>query len=244
MISVQDSKFKYSGRLEDQLLPDILRKIDAYKVPGVVQLQNGFVIKKLFLKRGLIIFAMSNQKKDRLGEFLMMRGTITQEQFDEATQRLKAHPTKRFGRILVEMGILTPHQLFQAVLEQIEEIVMSLFEWTEGEVTFIIGDYKDDELIKLNLPIPKAIMRGVHRIPDIPRLLKELPPPDQKVSQHPRLKFELHELGLRPEHRRLLLLLDGKRTMAEIIRESPLGRETTIRLLYGLKMLDRLHLVG
>lgn len=240
MVTVENSQYRYSGRLEEQLLPEILHKIDTYKVPGIIQIQNGFTIKKLFIKKGLIIFAISNQKQDRLGEYLIRKGIIIQEQFDEATRRLKMNPHKRFGRILVEMNILTPHQLFMYVLEQIEEIVLSLFEWSEGDVTFIIGDYRDDELIKLNLPIPRAIMKGVHRLPDISILLSRLPAGNRILYQHPRLKYELHELGLLPQHRRLIPLINGQLTLNEILERSPLERDVAIRILYGLYTLNRI----
>ena len=241
MIQLHSSKYRYSGRLEETPLPVILKKIGDYKVPGVIQVQNGFALKKLYIKLGRIIFATSNQKDDRLGEFLMARGVINEEQFAEATRRLKANPQKRFGRILVEMGILTPHQLFQSVLQQIEGITLSLFRWREGDITFVIGDYKDEELIKLNLPIQRAIMTGVRLIEDLPTLLKHLGDQNVKYIQTPRLKFEIHELGLKPPERRLLLLLDGRNSIRDILARSPLEELKTVQILYGLKVLERIR---
>lgn len=240
MVLLQNSQFRYSGRLEETPLPLMLKKIDEYKVPGVIQVQNGFVLKKLFIKKGIIIFATSNRKEDRLGEFLISKGVLSQTQFDEATRLLKADPSKRFGRILVEMGILSPHQLFQYVLQQVETILFSLFEWTEGDVAFVIGDYKDDELIKLNLPIRRAVMQGIRKIPDLSQVKTFLGDLSVKYIPVPRLKFEIHELGLEPEERRLLLVLNGQNSLQDILARSPLDEERTLKILYGLKILERI----
>ncbi len=240
MIRLENSSYRYTGRLEETPLPIMLRKIEMYKVPGVVQLQNGFMIKKLFLKNGKIIFATSNQKQDRLGEFLMKQGVIDQAIFDEATRQLKKSRKKRFGRILVEMGVLTPHQLFLSVLDQIHHIVMSVFEWTEGDVTFVIGEYKDDELIKLNLPIPKAILEGVHFIQNDTYLLQHIGGLSARFEVNPRVRFEIHELGLTESDRKILAYLENHLSVREILHRNEHQPLYVLQLIYGLHVLERI----
>ena len=41
---------------------------------------------------------------------------------------------QRLGVLLIERGLLTPAQVYQAIRQQIEGIVWSLFDWPDGEI--------------------------------------------------------------------------------------------------------------
>lgn len=243
MSTMQESPFQYVGSLADMPVPVVLKKIYDYRVPGVLTFQHGPAIKKIYVKDGRIIFASSNQKDDRLGEFLLRRGVIDEAIFQEASRRLRMNPDKRLGRILVEMGVLTPHQLFQAVQDQILAIVSSVFAWEEGVVHFVVGPSKDEELIQLHLPIPRAIVMGSRWLPNPQRCIEALGGPDGYVEMAPQLRLEVHVLGLLPDERRLLPLLDGTRTLQTVLDQSPIESDMAVRLLYGLYVLERIRII-
>lgn len=243
MAETRESPFQYVGSLTDMPVPVVLKKIYDYRVPGVLTFQREAAIKKVYVKDGRIIFASSNQKDDRLGEFLLRRGVIDEAIFQEASRRLRMNPDKRFGRILVEMGVLTPHQLFQAVQDQILAIVSSVFAWEEGVVHFVVGPSKDEELIQLHLPIPRAIVMGSRWLPNPQRCIEALGGPDGYVEMVPQLRLEVHVLGLLPDERRLLPLLDGTRTLQTVLDQSPIESDMAVRLLYGLYVLERIRII-
>ncbi|GBC84067.1 hypothetical protein HRbin11_00488 [bacterium HR11] len=243
MGETRESPFQYIGSLTDMPVPVVLKKIYDYRVPGVLTFQREAAIKKIYVKDGRIIFASSNQKDDRLGEFLLRRGVIDEATFQEASRRLRMNPDKRLGRILVEMGVLTPHQLFQAVQDQILAIVSSVFAWAEGVVHFVVGPSKDEELIQLHLPIPRAIVMGARWLPNPQRYIEALGGPDGYVEMVPQLRLEVHVLGLLPDERRLLPLLDGTRTLRTILEQSPIEPDMAVRLLYGLHVLERIRII-
>ena len=236
-----EPKYRFVGNIDTIPLPVILKKVYAYGVPGVITLRRPPIEKRLYVRHGRIIFAASNLPADRLGEFLIRRGILDAATYEEAVRLWKQQKNKRIGRILVEMGVLTARQLFQVVQQQIEEIVLSVFEWDHGEVDFLIGQYRDQELIKLNMTIPRTIIAGVRRLPDTRMCIEHIGGLSAYLRADPRLPMEVHELGLEPEERRVLPLLDGQRPLADILHEGPLHPDRTVRLLYGLYVLERVY---
>src|SRR5687768_6336090 len=107
-------------------LPEILMTVYRYKAPGTIECRRGNELKEIFLDRGQIIFATSNQVRDSLGDRLLNEGLITREQYDESVRRLLA-TGRRQGAILTEMRVLDPGTMLNVVREQIQEILWSIF---------------------------------------------------------------------------------------------------------------------
>jgi hypothetical protein len=109
----------------------MLVTIHRYKAPGVIECRRGDVTKRIYLDRGHIIFATTNQISESLGDKLLREGKLTHEQYDDSVKLLRT-TGKRHGVTLVEMKIITPQELFRAVREQLQEIVWSIFTWDSG----------------------------------------------------------------------------------------------------------------
>ncbi len=161
-------------------LADILHLLHASSKSGFLFFENGEHIKSVYLHRGEVIFATSNQKFDRLGECLVRSGMITPEQFSEA---LKAYtPSSQFGRILVEREFLTSRDLWGGVKLQVEEIVRSLFSYGSGAVLFWEGEVTPDNVVRLSLPTRRLIAQGLKRRDDLLRFVAVLEMPNVRIS--------------------------------------------------------------
>ena len=113
-------------------LADLLNLVHAQAKSGFLYFEHGECEKTVYLHRGEVIFATSNQRVDRLGECLVRSGAITQAQQREANASYR--PPAPFGRFLVKLGFLSPRDLWDAVKGQVEEIVRSLFAFDLGMV--------------------------------------------------------------------------------------------------------------
>jgi hypothetical protein len=230
-----ESKLLYQDELGNIPMPEILASIEKWKVPGVLSVEGEPFTKKLFLDEGKVIFATSTDPDERLGEFLLHKGRITQEQYDDSVVRLKRGEGRQ-GKILVDMGALTPKSLFENVTEQITALVIGLFNWDKGRVSFEIGDYKKDEMIKIALPLRKAILEGVKAMWDAKRLLARL---GTKTTVYAPV-FELKEvlaLHLDPHEMQLLQMVDGRRSVYELVTKGPLTQPQNAKLLYVFHVL-------
>src|SRR5205085_4706475 len=123
----------------------------------------------LVWKDGDIVFATSNSPEDSLGRFLLRNGKITQEQYEDSKRRVTAQT--RHGKLLVQMGAISPKDLWWGVKHQALEIIYSLFNWKEGTFTFLDSvDELAAERIVLAINTPSAIMEGIRRLDETARI--------------------------------------------------------------------------
>ena len=139
---------------------------------GLVHFHHGEQAKAVWLHRGEVVFAASNQMVDRLGECLLRAGVLNLEQLREAERCFV--PPARFGKVLVERGFLTPRELWNGVKYQVEEIVRSLLLLRVGRVTFFEGDAQPDNVVRLALPTRRLVAEGVQRAEELRKFLKVL----------------------------------------------------------------------
>ncbi len=224
----------YQTDLGTTPLPDILVTIHRYKAPGVLECRRGGELKEISVDRGHIIFATSNQIRDSLGDTLLATGKITREQYDESVRRLVA-TGKRQGTILTEMRVLESIDMVAAVRQQIQQIIWSVFSWDSGNVSFTPGRDKHREFIKLDIPIPQAVMQGVRQMPDAKALVAKL---GTKATVFVRTDTSYEELTLDADEQRLLDSIDGKRPLYEVINTPPLPANMNARVLYAFSALQ------
>ena len=155
----------YQTDIAQTPLPEVLVKIHKYRAPGRLDCSRGDEMKRIYLERGDIIFATTNQIPESLGDMLLRDGRITREQYDESLRRVR-ETGKRHGTVLVEMKILNSEELFHAVREHIQQILWSIFAWDFGTVGFTPGRDKRLEFIKVEIPVPQALLQGVRHMPD------------------------------------------------------------------------------
>jgi hypothetical protein len=220
----------YQTDLAQTPLPEILVTIHRYRAPGMIECRNNDVIKRVYLDRGDIIFATSNQLSDSLGDKLLREGKITKAQYDASVELL--HRTgKRHGVTLLEMKLLEPKDLFVALRDQIQEIVWSIFEWTSGTVAFTPGREKHLEFVKIEIPIAQAILRGARRLPDAKRLLSRLGTRTTVLERTPKPPVGA---SLTPDEQSLLDAVDGRRPLYELVNFPPMAPSDNARILYAL----------
>lgn len=125
--------------------------------------------KAIYFRRGEVVFAASSDPADRLGHSLLRSGRLKLTQLREAQRAWSSGD--RLGKVLVECGLLTPRELWNAVKHQVEEIVRSLFAHTEGQVYFWEGDVQPDNIVRLVLPTRRLVAEGLRRRDEIFRFL-------------------------------------------------------------------------
>jgi hypothetical protein len=214
-------------------LPEVLQTVYHYKVPGVVTASHEGIEKKIFIWSGDVIFATSGDRADSLGDFLLRTGRITQEQMDQSVEMLLlSGGEKRHGTVLVEMGVLSPQELFDIVTAQVKSVVFSMFSWEEGEFSFEVGQFKTDELIQLAIPARQVIFEGVKVMTDARRLVSFLGP-SWTVFDPSYVPTEMGDLSLDVGEIRLLQHVDGAKTLRELITLGPGDAAQNAKLIYA-----------
>src|SRR5687767_3323812 len=122
------------GDLSRVQLPDVLSFVAMIRATGKLVLTHAHLERAIVWKDGEVIFATSSSPEHSLGQFLLRNGKITYAQYEESRKRIG--PNMRHGKVLVQMGAISPKDLWWGVKHQVLEIIYSLFHWKEGRFSF------------------------------------------------------------------------------------------------------------
>lgn len=230
----------FKGNLKYYRLPDVLTGISRSKKTGVLEITSGSTIKRIIVEKGDKIFAASNNEDDRLGEYLLKKGTITIEEFEQASY-LIAKNGDRLGKVLIDLAYLTPSELFQAVQDQIEEIILSLFSLEEGTFEFKEGPLPTNEVIKLKISSANLIFKGIKKIENFVQVKKMCPSPETvlNISQIPVDIFK--SLTLDDEDKKILSYVNGVHPLKTILSLSPSSNYETLKTISALLSIGFIH---
>jgi hypothetical protein len=230
----------FKGRLSELPLPDILQQLRALEVIGILTLVAGGARKAIYVKRGHVVFATSNLPNDRLGEILLREGKITVEEYEASIRAISKG--KRQGKVLVEMGALSPKDLWEGVQFQAREIVYSVFQWEDGQFHFEESTLPDKERITLDLDIHELVRAGIRRVDAAGPIASRYPEGALVVERVP--QGDAPAPHLEPYERHVLGLVDGERSVLEISRESEIGDSETLKVLYALLSTQMIRVKG
>ncbi len=208
----------------------LMFEIVRQQVTGRVDFSSDNRKKTLFVERGAPVDAYSSQVFDRMEEYLYRDGKITRAQYQEV--RVKALKTPRkIGAFLVSEGFMKPEELFAAVRGYLMEIVAGLFEWEAGEFKYTSERVDESDRISLDVDPKALIVDGVRRKYLLPRLMKRLGAPSSLLGPQSNTPLDAESLGLTADERQLARLVDGTRSIEDLVFSSGLTAPRVYQLL-------------
>lgn len=221
------------GNIREHSLSEILIDLNKNKASGTVSITTPDFIKNIYLKNGDAIFASSTLEDERLGEMFVKAGKISLGQYERSVEVMK-ETGKRQGVILVELGYITPKDLSWGIKYQVKEIIISLFHMEEGTYEFMQDIIPSDEVITLKISMENLIYEGVKRIDNWTRIKREMPDLDTVFALNEDPMCICGGIELSSEDRSILSLVDGERTMRQLIEESHMNSFDAMKVLYVL----------
>ncbi|OGW60945.1 MAG: hypothetical protein A2V83_00210 [Nitrospirae bacterium RBG_16_64_22] len=225
--------FDFAGPFTWDELPRIFLRAQAARAAGRFVFRGAGAEKVVWLDEGMVVFATSNLGDDRLGEMLIRAGMITLDQYDESVRLIKEKGKKQ-GVVLVEMGALTPKDLFDGLKFQVREIVVSLFSWPEGRAVFIPPAEGEMPPIRVHFSPRSLILEGIRRQADSARLRRRLPPRDAVVRINRAALLEEGPAILPPEEQKIVEAADGGPTVAQVLERTEGEELSRLKILYGM----------
>lgn len=222
-----------NGNIKDVGFPRILVYLNRNRKTGILTVKTPSFTKKIYLHKGDAVFASSTDDDDRLGETLTKMGKITLEQYDRSVEILRK-TGKRQGDILVELGYLTPQDVVWGVKYQIKDIIYSLFQPQDAEYEFLERELSSAALITLKMSMGNLIYEGVKRIETLNRIRKEMPHMHTvlTLSSDPVSLFQ--DVVFSSSDKKMLFMVDGRKTVKEIIDSSSSNSFQAMKTLYVL----------
>ena len=206
------------GDFEGLTLASILQLLCNDQKTGLLTVTCDDEESRVFFDQGTIVYASASLKEARLGFLMRNDGIISVQQLQKCLA-LARQEKMHLGKILVEKGYVSVDTLKKYNTKQVEIILYNLLFWKKGRF-----EYKDARLnlkgmIITQLNPLKLILEASRRIDEL-SVLKQFIPTDKMVFKMSGKVQSKDEIKLNANEWRILSLIDGTRTVRQIINES------------------------
>ena len=221
------------GDLSKIQIPDVLSFVAMIRETGKLVVRREGLERIVHWKDGEIVFASSNSSEHSLGQFLLRNGKITVAQYEDSRRRVT--PQLRHGKILVQMGAISPKDLWWGVKNQVLEIIYSIMGWKDGEFAFHAStDELAQERIVLQINTSSVIMEGIRRLDESERIREKIPDRDAVFARVPGVAPDFDELEMSDAEVEIYNDIDGVLTVRELTGRSALTEFEVARILFQL----------
>ena len=206
------------GNLKSFGLTAIFQLLSSDNKTGVLRVSSEKGEVRVYLMEGTIIFATGPDLNNRLGYMLRNKGAISQEQLDECL-KLAEERGQALGNVLVDQGYISNRTLKEFIGKQAENIVYDLFFWEKGEFEYkeIQPDLKKMVINKMNTM--QIVMEATRRIDEM-SVFRKIIPHDKAIFETVKDLSDPGEIKFNDDELAILKIIDGKRSVKRIIKES------------------------
>jgi len=223
----------FQGDLKSLTLATVLQILSTEGKTGVLEISRGQAKSGIYFKRGKIVAASTGHKEFRIGQILCERGLISRETLRDVL--VKARNLKKpVGEVVVSLGYVSPVALKEIVRRLVREAVLDVFLWEEGTFVFRESEVAFDDSLTEEINTMEIILEAARRI-DEWAVMKKVIPSDTVVFQVGDLaKQQGKTITLQTEELRLISMLDGSKSVRDLVRESGAEEFEVYKTLYAM----------
>lgn len=226
------------GEVRSTTIPNLFHEMSANHATGLLTLTDGSVRKSVQFKNGAVQFASSNQRDDRLNQFLLTAGIIELKDLMKSLEVMVA--TKdRLGEVLIRYKMLPQDQVEKYVRTQVCEIVYSTFQWTRGHFTFEPKPPASENIV-LGLSGDAIVIEGVKRIGSWARVYEEVGGLNAEYRTTREMPEIVKDLPLSQGEKDLLKQCDAPTSLEEMCESSKLSDLDVCRSVWALLLVGSL----
>lgn len=198
------------GQLEPGALLPLVHDLIVKRRTGALILQaTSLRQKKIFFVEGYPEFVASTDPSELLGEFLVSSAICLRMEVDMALGVLHKYDG-RLGDALVDLGILTPMELYRALEDQVRFKYLQAFRWNEGTWRFVSDVRADADAIAMSRSVGE-LQREAVLVMDSAVVLRALESrlKGRTVKLNPSPSISLHSFHVSEAWARLIAGADG-----------------------------------
>ena len=236
------SQVSLEGELDTMSFAELLHAVYVMGKSGYLLVRRGEVEKELAVKEGYPVSVRTTLEDEYFGNFLVNKRRITPEQRDESVMRMKKS-NRLQGTILIEMEVLTPHELVKYLKLQMREKLFEVFGWQNGIYKFTENPEVQGDITTLDMSTANVINEGVREHYDLDRLLPII---DEWRGKYIRpgtnLSYRFQDLELTSRESAIFEEIQGTTNVAEVLTNLDLDMERAYQILYTLVMAEMVEL--
>jgi hypothetical protein len=204
---------EFSGRLAAFPIADILQWAQNDRRTGSLVVRRSGCEKRVYFRDGEIVACYSDDAAEFFGQHLLVRGLIEERKLVQALTHCQKEGGL-LGAALTELGLLPADRVAAALREHVEDQVCEIFLWKTGIFYFTNETVDPDQALPEPLPAAVVALEGSRRTDEHARF--------RRVFVHDQVVLKK---GARcaeaatPLEKRILRVVDGRRTLAELYHE-------------------------
>jgi CheY-like chemotaxis protein len=221
----------------------VLQLLQIEAQSGTLLVTDGKTEITIVIRQGLIdlVQARGAGSEFRLGRYFVELGLVTPEDIDRMLRERNraeepSHPGRKLlGDLLVDSGRVTPEQLREGLARQSSELVYELLRWPRGRFEFRREPPPSlAESAHLGLPVASVVMEGFRRVDEWRLVEAGLGSFDSVLLADPAAVDAVGVDRLAKSERRLLEMVDGEKSVREIIEQSHMSSFDACKILFQL----------
>ncbi len=235
-----------SGALTPRHLADLLDAFHQSQTTGELWLGDarGPGRRVLLLQRGVIVGARSNIQGEDLLTLLRRRKAITDEDADEINFML-AQKLYRTATEAVVAQEHVPERALRSVLEEhVRRVAIAAFTWERGRYQLTLDGRATKEALQVDVHVGDVIVHAI-TLTESDEALALAAPDDARFAPVGDAVYGLEHLKLSPAEARVVISMDGTKTISDLIAlQSPMPERTIRGLAAGLFCLQLTRFQG
>jgi Tfp pilus assembly protein PilF len=226
-----------SGYLKDKPLTNILREISESKITGWLSVVTEKLdIGNVYFSDGMIIYSNIANQQDRLGDDLVRRGILTENQLKRAIRIQEEMPDRLLGSIIHDLNLIPEDVLRDVLAERIKQSVTTLLAWDSGYYNFAYDRTPEEKYLPVSIDTMELVEIQEEKQSELEDIAEKIPDRNMVFQPITEIFFDLDTSQFSPEKQEVIPLIDGERTVNQIIADSSASDTDVLSLL--AKLLD------
>lgn len=221
------------GDLKSLNLSSVMQLIAQENLTGVLKIKRRNEVVDIGFSSGQVTgaFYEKGDKVERMEKYLVRSGIIGKNVY-ELVEEIHSETKRPVMNIILEDKYVTQTQVESLIKFKIQEVIDEIFTWNDGAFKFEQSSIiYPKSMIKIRMNTEGLILEAARRFDEWSKISKSITSGDIVFR-----KVERPELKLKPsvEEERILALLNGHRSVEDMIEISGLGKFRTYSFIYRL----------
>jgi hypothetical protein len=228
---------RLEGTLDAFSLPDIFQLLSYTKKTGTLHLRRDAQHGVVHLRDGSVTGGRGDASCQALGRRMVGSGLVSDQALADAVELLLDTPGEGLGKTLVDQGSLDSEDAKRLASEQATDAVFELLRWEAGEFAFVVDEGDPDD-VGAALNVEEIVAEGRRRIDTWAKLVEKVPSVEAPVTM---AAAPDGDAALSKEEWNLLSLVDGLRTVSDLVLLSGTGEFVVVSALAALAERGLVH---
>jgi DNA-binding response OmpR family regulator len=200
-------------------IAEILQLLDLQRQTGALTIFTRKAEIVLYVNQGALDFANQRGLREEflLGRFFVQAGVLSKEELQNVLDH-RAGSKRLIGELLIQLGMADEQQVKRALIQQTSELVYEVVRWKNGRFSFITeAENPAAQKAALGLPTGALVMEGFRRVDEWQLIEGSFDFNEVLYCDAGAIERIAAETKLTPREDRVLKMIDGERTVREIV---------------------------